>query len=128
MATRPDSRDAPHLFGLGIKEMLADEMTAALRSIRDEAVAQAAARKRPVRRRAGRQGRVVTVSSPPMPDGHVDASDVEGVDAGPAGASFFAHGDTVSIREFVVGALNAEMGLQVADPDLARGACRPAAW
>ena len=27
MATRPDSRDAPHLFGLGLKEMLADEMT-----------------------------------------------------------------------------------------------------
>ena len=28
VATRPDSRDAPHLFGLGLKEMLADEMTA----------------------------------------------------------------------------------------------------
>src|SRR5262249_38610851 len=25
--TRPDSRDAPHLFGLGLQEMLADEMT-----------------------------------------------------------------------------------------------------
>ena len=31
VATRPDSRDAPHLFGLGIKEMLADEITAELR-------------------------------------------------------------------------------------------------
>ena len=27
VVTRPDSRDAPHLFGLGLKEMLADEMT-----------------------------------------------------------------------------------------------------
>src|SRR5262245_14716547 len=27
VATRPDSRDAPHLFGLGLKEMLADEIT-----------------------------------------------------------------------------------------------------
>ena len=26
--TRPDSRDAPHLFGLGLQEMLADEITA----------------------------------------------------------------------------------------------------
>ena len=26
--TRPDSRDAPHLFGLGLQEMLGDEMTA----------------------------------------------------------------------------------------------------
>ncbi|MDE3196536.1 MAG: hypothetical protein KGN84_09340, partial [Acidobacteriota bacterium] len=25
--TRPDSRDSPHLFGLGLKEMLADEIT-----------------------------------------------------------------------------------------------------
>jgi len=41
VATRPDSRDAPHLFGLGIREMLADEMTTDLRSTRDMAVAQA---------------------------------------------------------------------------------------
>src|SRR5262245_20346913 len=27
VATRPDSRDAPHLFGLGLREMLADEIT-----------------------------------------------------------------------------------------------------
>ena len=35
VVTRPDSRDAPHLFGLGLKEMLADEITADLRAIRD---------------------------------------------------------------------------------------------
>src|SRR6476660_7848232 len=27
VVTRPDSRDAPHLYGLGLKEMLADEIT-----------------------------------------------------------------------------------------------------
>ena len=37
--TRPDSRDAPHLFGLGLQEQLADEITAELRRIRDNAVA-----------------------------------------------------------------------------------------
>jgi hypothetical protein len=36
--TRPDSRDAPHLFGLGLQEMLADEITADLRAIRDQAI------------------------------------------------------------------------------------------
>jgi hypothetical protein len=41
VATRPVSRDAPHLFGLGLKEMLADEMTADLRTIRTRALAQA---------------------------------------------------------------------------------------
>src|SRR5712671_392371 len=38
VVTRPDSRDAPHLFGLGLKEMLADEMTTDLRSTRDLAI------------------------------------------------------------------------------------------
>ncbi|MGH2900171.1 MAG: di-heme oxidoredictase family protein, partial [Solirubrobacteraceae bacterium] len=33
VATRPDSRDAPHLFGLGLKEMLGDEITQDLRAI-----------------------------------------------------------------------------------------------
>jgi hypothetical protein len=33
---------------------------------------------------------------------------------------FFAQGGTISIREFIVGALHAEMGLDVADPDLAK--------
>src|SRR5213593_3860072 len=41
VATRPDSRDAPHLFGLGLREMLADEITADLRSIRQQAITQA---------------------------------------------------------------------------------------
>jgi len=41
VASRPDSRDAPHLFGLGLIEMLADEMTADLRKIRDDALARA---------------------------------------------------------------------------------------
>ncbi len=42
--TRPDSRDAPHLFGLGIIEMLADEITQDLRQTRDQAIARANAR------------------------------------------------------------------------------------
>jgi mono/diheme cytochrome c family protein len=42
VATRPDSRDAPHLFGLGLPEQLADEMTAELRAIRADAIADAA--------------------------------------------------------------------------------------
>ena len=35
---------------------------------------------------------------------------------------FFAQGETISIREFLVGAFNAEMGLESADPDLLRAA------
>src|SRR6266705_5821636 len=45
VVTRPDSRDAPHLFGLGLREMLADEITSDLRNIRRSAMTQAAANK-----------------------------------------------------------------------------------
>ncbi len=40
--TFPDSRDSPHLFGLGIAEMLADEMTTELRAIQQAALDDAA--------------------------------------------------------------------------------------
>ena len=38
VVTRPDSRDAPHLFGIGLKEMLADEITEDLRLIRSQVI------------------------------------------------------------------------------------------
>src|SRR5215212_483694 len=41
VVTRPDSRDAPHLFGLGLQEMLGDEITTDLRAIRERARAEA---------------------------------------------------------------------------------------
>jgi hypothetical protein len=50
VVTRPDSRDAPHLFGLGLKEMLADEITGDLRAIRAAAVRRAAVDREPARR------------------------------------------------------------------------------
>jgi hypothetical protein len=118
VVTRPDSRDAPHLFGLGLKEMLADEMTADLRAIRDQAIAMAGKIGRTTRLPLVARGiRFGYISA--FGNGTVDMSEVEGVDPDLRIRPFFAHGETISIREFVVGALNAEMGLQVADPDLA---------
>ena len=119
--TRPTSRDAPHLFGLGLQEMLADEITAELRAIRDQAVQSAQT-----------QGTNVTL---PLvgkgigygfvtgrPNGTADTSLAEGVDADLRVRPFFAQGGTISIREFLVGAFNAEMGLESPDPDLAAAA------
>ena len=118
VVTRPDSRDAPHLFGLGLKEMLADEMTAELRRIRSEAV-DAAVRGGQIVRRALNAKGISFGHLSGRPDGSVDVGEISGVDPDLRIRPFFAHGDTISIREFVVGALNAEMGLQVNDPDLA---------
>jgi hypothetical protein len=117
VVTRPDSRSTPHLFGLGLKEMLADEMTADMRVIRSQAVT-----------RAKQSGQLVTLplvtkgvsfgSITANPDGSIDTSQVQGVNPDLRIRPFFAHGGTISIREFIVGALNAEMGLQSLDPDL----------
>jgi hypothetical protein len=121
--TRPDSRDAPHLFGLGLKEMLADEITADLRAIQQQAIEEArrGPSNQPVTKallskgisygviRARRHGHEV----------RLDTSAVAGVDTDLRVRPFFAHGGTISIREFIVGAWNAEMGLQSVDPELA---------
>jgi mono/diheme cytochrome c family protein len=118
VVTRPDSRDAPHLFGLGLKEMLADEMTAELRAIRSSAIAQARRERRSVTRTLIAKG-VRFGSIRARSNGTVDTDDVEGVDPDLRVRPFFHHGGTISIREFVVGALRAEMGLlMTGDPDL----------
>ena len=118
VATRPDSRDAPHLFGLGLKEMLADEITFDLRSLRAQAAATAKQSGAPVTVTLTSKG-VPYGSLTAMPDGTIDTSRVVGVDPDLRVRPFFAHGGKISIREFVVGALNDEMGLQAVDPELA---------
>jgi hypothetical protein len=115
--TRPDSRDAPHLFGLGLIEMLADEITTDLRRTRDAALEQAVASQRPVRVALTSKGIGYGWLSA-NPDGSIDASEVEGVDEDLRVKPFFAEGDAFSIRQFSVAALNAEMGLETPDPDL----------
>ena len=118
VVTRPDSRDSPHLFGLGLKEMLADEITTDLRSTRDLAIALAKHRKKPVALKLFSKG-VQYGSVTGNPDGSVDTSKVAGVDTDLRVKPFFAEGSTISIREFVVGALHKEMGLEASsDPDL----------
>ena len=131
VVTFPDSRDAPHLFGLGLIEMLADEMTADLRLIREQAIETAV--NGPANNRSRRHlginpdgsvtrrlrtkgvdfGRITA-----RPDGTVDTSAVDGVDEDLRVKPFFHHGATVSMREFIIGALNDEMGLQAWDPVL----------
>ncbi len=118
VVTRPDSRDAPHLFGLGLKEMLADEITADLRDLRTQALASAKRDGRPVKVTLTSK-KVFYGSLTALPDGTVDTSAVAGVDPDLRVRPFFAHGGKISIREFVIGALNDEMGLQAVDPELA---------
>jgi hypothetical protein len=112
--TRPDSRDAPHLFGLGLQEMLGDEMTTALRAIRAGLAV----------------GQTGTLVAKGVNFGTIrrtgtstfDTSGVVGVNPDLRVRPFFVQGGTISIREFAVGAFNAEMGLQSDDIDLRNAA------
>ncbi len=117
VVTRPESRDAPHLFGLGLKEMLADEITADLRAIRANAITQAQHQNRSITRHLRSKG-IEYGRITARPNGTVDTSDVSGVNTDLRIKPFFHHGGTISIREFVIGAFNDEMGLQAVDPDL----------
>ena len=117
VATRPDSRDAPHLFGLGLREMLADEMTGDLRTIRQQAINQAEESGHPVTLPLLSKG-VTYGAITALPSGTVNTSRVRGVDPDLRVRPFFAQGKAMSIREFVVGALHKEVGVEVNDPDL----------
>ena len=76
--TRPDHRKSPHLFGVGLKEMLADEITADLRAIRDHAIRQAQRQGTPVTLLLHSKG--LQYGSPTaLPDGTVDTAQIEGV-------------------------------------------------
>src|SRR5215472_8105558 len=79
VATRPDSRDAPHLFGLGLKEMLADEITSDLRAIRAAASAVAKGSGKSVTARLQSKG-IDYGEITANPDGSLDTSRVQGVD------------------------------------------------
>jgi hypothetical protein len=117
VATRPDSRDAPHLFGLGLVEMLADEITRDLRAIRSQALALAVDGGAPVTKPLVSKGiRYGAIRA--LPDGSIDTSLVEGVNLDLRVRPFFAHGGEFSIRGFAVGAFKDEMGLEASDPDL----------
>ena len=115
--TRPDSRDAPHLFGLGLVEQLAEEMTERLRDRRARALEVAVEQNRcvttPLRAKRVSFGMITA-----CPNGEIDTSEVQGVDEDLRIRPFFHQGGTVSIREFIIGAFKDEMGLQAWDPVL----------
>jgi hypothetical protein len=119
--TRPDSRDAPHLFGLGLQEMLGDEITTDLRAIRAQALAAAQSSGTPQTRTLTSKG-ISYGSITANPNGTFVTTGVVGVNPDLRVRPFFVQGGTISIREFLVGAFNAEMGIQSDDADLRNAA------
>ena len=95
--TRPDSRDAPHLFGLAQVEMIADEMTTDLSVIRDKAIKRAQKRNRNItlklKSKGTNFGKIIAHS-----DGSLDTSKVVGVDTDLRVKPFFAQGAKRAMR------------------------------
>lgn len=117
VVTRPDSRDAPHLFGVGLVEMIGDEITRDLRMTRDRAIAWSGWLKGPITLPLESKG-ISFGKITAFPNGQVNTSKVQGVDPDLRVRPFFAQGGSFSLREFIVGAFKDEMGLESADPIL----------
>jgi len=115
VVTRPDSRSAPHLFGIGLREMLADEITHDLRAIRGLASLLSHFAQYPVSLPLASKG-VSYGWIAALPDGTIDTTAVHGVNADLRVRPFFHDGREFSLRAFSITAFNDELGMQSPDP------------
>lgn len=109
-----NERNTNHLFGAGLVELLAREMTADLQAIRTSAAKQARADKQTVTLALVTKGidfGSITVGA----DGMVDLSGLDGVDTDLVIRPFSQKGVMTSLRQFTVNALNHHHGIQPAE-------------
>ncbi len=109
-----DERAALGVFGAGLMEMLAREMTEELQSILQQAIREASTTGTPVTKDLMTKG-VGFGGITAWPDGTFDTSKVEGVDSDLIIKPFMQKGVIVSLREFVVKALNQHFGMQAVE-------------
>lgn len=106
-----NERGTNHLFGAGLIELLAREMTVDLMAARAEALKEARASGREVRRRLTSKG-VDFGRITALPDGSVDLGELDGVDDDLVVRPFTQKGVMTSLRQFTVNALNQHHGMQ----------------
>jgi cytochrome c peroxidase len=109
-----DERGSVSLFGDGLIELLAREMTAELRAERNKAVAAARASGKPETVSLSSKG-VDFGKLTVMPDGLVDFSALEGIDSDLTVRPFSQKGVFASLRQFTVNAGNIHLGLEAAE-------------
>lgn len=106
-----NERNTLGMFGAGPIEMLSREMSAELHAIREAAVMEAIQRDVRITRSLEAKG-VNFGEISALPDGSIDTSRVEGVDADLIIKPFHQAGVVVSIREFTANAMNHHHGMQ----------------
>lgn len=106
-----NERNSNHLFGAGLVELLAREMSADLKNIRQRALAAA--------RQTGEEQRVRLLSKgirfgwiTAQPDGLLELREIDGVDTDLVVRPFSQKGVMTSLRQFTINALNHHHGMQ----------------
>jgi cytochrome c peroxidase len=106
-----NERNTNIVFGAGLKELLAREMSGDLAAERRTAVKQAAASHKAVKVDLLTKG-IHFGSLTANPDGTLDLSDIQGIDSDLVVRPFSWKGVIPSIREFTVNALNLHTGME----------------
>ena len=106
-----NERGTVSMFGSGLIELLAREMTNDLQEIRNTALHKASLTQRPITVAATTKG-VSFGKLTVWPDGLVDASKIEGIDEDLIVKPFGQKGVYTSLREFTLDALETHHGLQ----------------
>lgn len=109
-----NERNTNHLFGAGLVELLAREMSTDLIQLRQQALEQAKEGDAPVKQSLHSKG-VKFGSLLAMPDGAVDTRNVQGVDQDLVVRPFSHKGVMTSLRQFTVNALNHHHGMQATE-------------
>ena len=106
-----NERNTNHMFGSGLEELLAREMTADLQTERENAVKQARDTGKPVT--ISLTTKTINYGSlTANPDGTLDTSKVDGIDPDLVVRPFSQKGVFTSLRSFTVTVLNAHLGMQ----------------
>jgi len=105
-------RNAPHVFAPGALQLLAEEATAEIKQIRDQAVAQARRTGTSVKALLTTSNNVNYGSIIAQPSGTVDTGGVQGVDSDLIVKPFQWKGSVAFLRAFVRDASNNELGMQ----------------
>lgn len=106
-----NERNTNHLFGAGLIELLAREMTTDLHNIRVQALNDAHSTKQPVKAELLTKG-VSYGFITAQPDGVVDLSAIQGIDTDLIIRPFSQKGVFASLRQFTINALNQHHGMQ----------------
>ncbi len=109
-----NERNTNHLFGSGVVELLAREMSVTLMQQRTQALADAKNQNKPVIQALNAKG-VDFGSITAHPDGRIDTANISGVDNDLVIRPFSHKGVMTSLRQFTVNALNHHHGMQATE-------------